>query len=68
MYFNLYKLSNLNENRSDVIPHIDFNEELLKANSVDFPEVYICVEMMAIISVRTHFFNWVENCLVAPAI
>jgi len=40
----------------------------LRANSIDFAEIYVGVEMIAIVRIRTHFFNWVENTLVASAI
>ena len=50
------------------MPQVKFNADLLKANSIDFAEIYVGVEMIAVIRIRTHFFNWVENTLVASAI
>lgn len=44
------------------------NENWLKANSVDFATLFATIEYRAVIKIRLHFFNWVENDLVRPAI
>jgi hypothetical protein len=47
---------------------VEIDNEWLKPSFVDFDELLIHVEMKAILKIKIHFFNWVENGLVEPAI
>ncbi len=51
-----------------MIPTIEVSEEWLKPNQIDFAELYISIEMVAITMIRSHFFNWFQNSVVGPAI
>lgn len=44
------------------------NENWLKGNSVDFADLFAGIEYRAVIKIRLHFFEWVENGLIRPAI
>lgn len=68
MYLNLYKTLNGFEDQSTQIPVVEIDDEWLKPTFVDFDELFIQVEMRAILKIKIHFFNWVENDLVEPAI
>ena len=68
LYLNLYKKVNGFEERTDSTPAIEFSDEWLKPNQIDFAEIYISVEMVAITRIRSHFFNWVQDKVVGPAI
>lgn len=59
MYSNLYKKVNGYEDRGDSIPTIEFSEEWLKPSKIDYAEIYMNIEILAISIIRRHFFDWV---------
>jgi hypothetical protein len=50
------------------MPIVTFNERWLNTNEVNFADLFAHIEMRAVIKIRIHFFNWVENGLVGPVL
>lgn len=68
MYICLYLKNNQPFKEAGPIPALPYNENWLKPNQIDFQELFVTIEYRAICKIRQHFFSWIENKLVGPAI
>lgn len=68
MYASLYIKNNKDFSNIKEMPIVEFNDQWLNTNQVNFSDLFAQIEMRAILKIRIHFFSWVENGLVGPVL
>jgi hypothetical protein len=68
MYASLYIKNNKDFSNKKEMLIVEFNDQWLNTNQVNFADLFAQIEMRAILKIRIHFFSWVENGLVGPVL